>query len=181
MIAQSSSVIAAALSPGEQLLWSGRPRGGLRLQSSDVYMIPLSALWAGFAFFWEYMVVTGGAPLFFWVWGIPFVAAGLYILVGRFFYDAALRANTYYGLTDQRAIIVSTLFGNRQVTVPLKQMGGIDLSVTADRSGTITFGTPLPAYATFARSGRAAPPAFVMIEDVRDVYDKILAAQQAAA
>ena len=182
MIAQSSSVISSALAPGEQLLWTGRPRAGLVLQTSDIYMIPMSALWAGFAFFWEYMVVRYGAPVFAQIWGVPFVVAGLYILVGRFFYDAALRGNTYYGLTDKRVIIVTTLFGNRQVTVPLDQMGDVDLSVSGDRSGTITFGTPLSAYASFfGRANRAAPPALTMIDGVKDVYDKILAAQQAAA
>lgn len=182
MIAQSSSVISSALAPGEQLLWTGRPRAGLLLQISDIYMIPLSALWAGFAFFWEYMAVRGGAPFFFELWGVPFVAIGLYILVGRFFYDAASRGSTTYGLTSKRVIIITTLFGNRQVTVPLDQMSDVNLSVNGDRSGTITFGTPLPAYASvFGRANRAAPPALTMIEDVQNVYDMIIAAQQAAA
>ena len=182
MIAQSSSVISSALAPGEQLLWSGQPRSGLRLQASDAVVIPFSAMWAGFAFFWEYEVVNGGAPFFFELWGVPFVAVGIYMLVGRFFYDSFLRANTYYGLTDQRVIIVTNLFGNRETALPLRLMNNIDLAVSGDRSGTITFGTPLPGLASmFGRANRAAPPALTMIEDVKDVYDKILAAQRAAA
>ena len=181
MIAQSSSLIDAALAPGEQLLWSGRPRSGLSFESTDLLTVPFSLMWGGFAIFWEYMAIHGGAPFFFALWGVPFVGVGLYMIFGRFFYDALSRANTWYGLTDKRVIIITNLFGNSQKTVPLAQTGAINLSVNGDRSGTITFGTPLPLYSPFMRTYRAGPPAFRMIENVKDVYDKILAAQQAAA
>jgi hypothetical protein len=57
------------LGTGETLRWSGHPRQGVMLRSADVFMIPFSILWAGFAFFWEASVLRGGAPVFFALWG----------------------------------------------------------------------------------------------------------------
>ena len=52
------------------------------LQPTDAALIPFSLLWGGFAFYWEYEVVTTRQ---FWVlqlWGIPFVLVGLYLVEG---------------------------------------------------------------------------------------------------
>jgi hypothetical protein len=55
------------------------------LRRADALFIPFSLMWAGFAFFWETMAIRGGAPFFFWLWGIPFILIGVWITVGRFF------------------------------------------------------------------------------------------------
>jgi hypothetical protein len=54
--------IAQALDSGESLIWSGAPRKGLVLRSSDAYMIPFSLLWGGFAVFWEVGAVRTNGP-----------------------------------------------------------------------------------------------------------------------
>lgn len=183
MIAQSSSVITNALTSGEQLLWSGQPRGGLRLLPSDILAIPFSIMWAGFAFFWEWTVVNSGAPLFFRLWGIPFVLVGIYILVGRFWYDALMRDSTWYGLTNERVIIVTTLFGQNRKSLALSEMPDITLSLNGDRSGTITFGEPPPWYSVGGSFFRRTPaaPSLDTIKEAQDVYELIRTAQRAAA
>jgi Bacterial PH domain len=178
--------LSAWLTAGERLLWSGRPRGGIRLQASDALLIPFSLFWGGFAIFWETMVLRSNAPLFFALWGVPFVLAGLYIIAGRFVVDAFGRGKTLYGLTDRRIVIVSGLF-NRQVhSLPLRTLPEITLSERPDRSGTITFGVPpYPMAGIFGRhvvqnwpgSRQFVPPAFLMIENARYVYDLIQQAQ----
>jgi hypothetical protein len=171
------------LGPHEDLLWSGRPRGGIRFRAQDLFLIPFSLLWAGFAVFWEAMVLIAGAPLFFALWGIPFILVGAYITVGRFVHDALRRRRTAYGLTDRRVLIVTNIFGRRATSLDLATLGEITITEKADRSGTITFG-PTSWFAAQGMgwsSGRGAgtAPSFETIEDVRSVFDQIQAAQRA--
>src|SRR5512145_2674932 len=90
------------LSSDAKLIWTGKPKTGIVFRGSDAFLIPFSLLWGGFAVFWETNVIATGAPFFFKLWGIPFVLVGLYLTVGRFFFDAKKRANTIYGLTSDR-------------------------------------------------------------------------------
>jgi hypothetical protein len=98
--------------PGESLLWTGQPCQTVIFHPSDWYAIPFSFMWGGFAIFWEYMVTGGfglhGAPSFFAVWGIPFILIGQYMIWGRFLYTAWRKSVTFYGLTNQRVLVLNT-------------------------------------------------------------------------
>jgi hypothetical protein len=169
----------------ERLLWSGMPQQGLRFRSSDWLAVPFSLMWGGFAIFWEYSVSTArNAPVFMVLWGIPFVLVGLHIIVGRFFADAYQRSRTFYGVTDQRVIIIDGLFNRQVKSLPLPTLSDISLSERSNGSGTITFGPSATPYGVFGRTwpgmGRRMAPAFDPIDDARRVYTLIRDAQHSA-
>lgn len=139
-------------------------------------MIPFSLMWGGFAMFWEFSVVTSGAPLFAMFWGIPFVLVGLYIIFGRFFVDMEQRSRTYYALTNERVIIVSGLFNQSVKTLKLRQLTEINITNRSNNKGTITFGTSHPMswmYISGFPSKYPVAPSFEMIDNARMVYQKI--------
>lgn len=165
--------VAPMLDAGEQLVWAGRPLQGVRLTAGDALLIPFSIVWAGFAFFWEAMVIAKGAPFFFRLWGIPFVLMGLYILIGRFFYDAYLRARTFYALSDRRALIVSTGRTRQLVSVSLAQPT-ISLVEHAKGHGAVVFGIDSSARArpsfTWSVNRPGMAPRFDLVPNAREVY-----------
>jgi hypothetical protein len=175
--------IQAELGRDERLLWSGRPRQGIVLRPLDALFIPFSLLWGGFALFWEGAAIISGAPFFFSLWGIPFVLVGLYMIFGRFIVDARQRANTLYGVTDERIIILSGLLSRNVKSLNLRTLTDVSMDQRANGSGTITFGpaSPLGSWGATGMSGFSRvpmPPSFEMIPDVRRVYEIIRDAQR---
>jgi hypothetical protein len=179
------SEIGQHLGSGERLLWSGRPQQGLRLQASDSYLIPFSLLWCGFAIFWESNVSHSKAPIFFQLWGIPFVLLGLYLVFGRFFVDAKIRAGTEYALTNERILILSGWRRRRTRTVLLRSLGEIDLSEQTNGRGTIVLGPQNGRDARlppgWPRGSGAVAPTLDSIENVKTVYELIRRAQRELA
>ena len=175
---EDRSIIDKELKSDESLLWSGKPRQGIQLHSSDAFLIPFSLLWGGFAFFWEYSVWKSGGPSFFLLFGIPFVLVGIYFIIGRFFYDATVRKNTFYGVTSERVIIVSGYFQRKVRSINVKSLDEISISEKRDHSGTITLGQTPPFYAWMQTGwpgmGKQAVPQLEMIPNARSVYNLIV-------
>jgi len=180
MSMEVQKILGAELESGERLLWSGMPQQGLVLQASDAFMIPFSLMWGGFAVFWEYSVVTAtNAPLIMQLWGIPFVLVGLYMIVGRFFADSYRRAHTYYGLTEERALIVSGVFSRQVRAIGLPGLSEVAMDERSNGRGNIRFGpAPYGPYgawgnSSWPNSASRMAPTFELIERVRQVYDLI--------
>ena len=176
-------VLSSQLGRSEKLLWSGRPRQGVFFRARDTFLIPFSLLWGGFAIFWEYGVVTSDAPFFFRLWGVPFVLVGLYLIIGRFFVEANLRSKTYYGLTNERVIIISGMLSRNVKSLQLRSLSDVSLSEGAGGIGTVTFGPTAPAWTTggaWPGASKTMSPAFDSIVGAREVFERITLAQKEA-
>jgi hypothetical protein len=192
MFQSAETVLNPQLDSGERLLWSGQPRGGIRLRRQDALLIPFSLLWGGFAIFWECMALTattkapGPVAVVFPLFGLPFVGVGLYLIFGRFFVDAKVRAGTFYGVTNERIIIIKGLFSQQTKSLQLRTLTDVSLTQRPDGSGTISFG-PAPWMGGFfpagswPGAGRYAPPSFDLIDGAKGVYDTIRSAQKSTS
>jgi len=129
-------------------------------------------------------VFQTGAPFFFRLWGVPFVAAGLYLTAGRFFYDAYRRAGTTYAVTNRRVILLSGVFYRNTRSLNLSGLDEVTVSQRRDGSGDIALGSP-PLFAyRYVPSGwpgaSAQPPMLEALPNAREVYDIIREAQRRA-
>ncbi|HXI21259.1 MAG TPA: PH domain-containing protein [Gemmatimonadales bacterium] len=171
------------LESGERFLWTGQPEPGLRFQAADLFLVPFSLFWGGFAVFWEYSVIQARAPLVFRLFGVPFVLLGLYLVVGRFFTDARRRARTFYALTDRRVIIRRDGLGAELRSLPLRGMTEVTVRDGPDGSGTILLGPSNPLYGRLAGAGwpgvsRGWAPQLECIPEVKRVYAMLRDAQE---
>lgn len=135
----SMRIIEPHLDDDEELVWAAQPRQGIMLTSADLYLIPFSILWGGFAIFWEVSVLSAGISLFA-IFGVPFVLIGLYLMIGRFFVAARRRAQTHYGITNKRVLVVRGKNSEELQSKELSSIGELNLKVRSDGSGTIDFG-----------------------------------------
>ncbi|MDT3737717.1 MAG: PH domain-containing protein [Denitratisoma sp.] len=179
--------IKTQLSTGESVLWSGQPRQGIILRGTDAFMIPFSLLWGGFAIFWELSVINSNAPAFFVLFGIPFVLIGIYLIIGRFFFEAKRRARTYYAVTNERVLIVSGLFGRKVQSLNLRTLSDLSLSETKGDEGTIAFGGGSPfgsmfgGFSGWPGMGAYLGPRFELVANAKTIFETIRGAQRAAA
>lgn len=168
---------------GERLLWTGQPKQGLTLSARDGFLIPFSLLWGGFAIFWNIAVWTFPASssdepdLFFKLFGLPFLIVGIYLIIGRFFHDAAIRKKTFYGVSDQRVLVVR---GSRITSLDIDRLPRLEFSENRDGSGTIAFeATNLASWGAGMNGlswwlpASASATQFFHIDRPRHVYDLI--------
>lgn len=189
----TSELFNGRLLPGERIAWSGQPQQGLLLTARDIFLIPFSLMWCGFAIFWTFMVTSAsvseanaaaevnGAGGFFVLWGLMFVAIGLYFVVGRFIVDAWVRRGLHYAVTDQRILIARGAPFGRFTALNIGKLPDIDLSERGNGRGTIRFGQPaaMRGYRGMSLWSVALDPTpqFLGIEDARRVFDLIQRAQ----
>jgi hypothetical protein len=169
------------LAPNESVRWSGRPAQGVAFRQSDMLFVPFSLIWCGFVIFWESLAVTSGEA-FMMIWGVPFIAVGLYMVAGRFFYEAFVRSRTYYALTQNNALVLGGFDGKKLTTVDLKALQELHLKQRNDGRGTIVFGPDTMSFGPFAnRHAAPASPEFFSIEGAANVYAQVQQQRRAAA
>ncbi|HJW15029.1 MAG TPA: PH domain-containing protein [Thermoanaerobaculia bacterium] len=176
--------ISNELDAGERILWAGAPPQGLFVRGHDAFLIPVSLLWGGFVVFWVAMAVSHNTPAFFWLWGVPFLAAAFYMVAGRFMVDASQRSRTAYGVTDRRIVIISGIFSRTLKSLPLRAMSDLTIRARPNGTGTIVFGPMHPMMHMYGTGwpglGNVAVPMFDSIPRAKEVYATIRQAQERA-
>ena len=130
--AAHSESIASMLTPGEKLLWSGKPKKSVFILENVFQMLPFALIWLAFdAFFIVMMVKTSGSmPEGMWLFLIPFFA--LHLLPVWLWLSKVLTANkryknTEYCITDKRVIIKSGFIGMQVNSLMMKDIANVDM------------------------------------------------------
>jgi hypothetical protein len=178
MLGNASAMFAPLLEPDERLIWSGQPRGGIRFELSDIFVIPFSLLWASLAFGFGFAAWQPGGPIFIKLWSLPFIGVGIYIVAGRFVYDALLRKNTHYALTDRRAIILTDFLFRKLQSIDVVSFDPLTIEVGRSGVGKISFGVvPDTNTSIFSRglfnNNQNPPPSFSALDNAQSVYELI--------
>ena len=184
---QASQPFQPYLFQGERVLWSGQPMQGIAFNRSDIIAIPFSLMWGGFAIFWNVGVWTSfpndgtADDWFFKLWGLPFLAVGLYLIAGRFFYDAWVRKRSLYAVTNERVLILRSSGSSKLTSRDIQLLPMLEITEGRDGTGTITFDSNDVGYSMFGWSrsfGAWAPSTttnaqFFRIDNPRRVYELI--------
>jgi hypothetical protein len=151
---EPAAVVREHLRPGERLLWTGQPRQGLRWSGAEAVSIGAGI---GMA-----TLISGG--------GLAAVAApiGVAVLIGRLLVDAHVRRRTYYALSSERALMVTTFRGRRVQSVSFQSLTAFlnRLAQAPNVGGRI--------------SQEADLPICEQVEDMRPVIESLVNGEPAA-
>jgi hypothetical protein len=185
-VASESEAFKGRLLPNERVVWSGRPYGGLLFSARDLFLIPFSVLWLGFAIVWTLTAWRSGDAGFD-LFGLVFVTFGLVVMVGRFPVDAWLRQGMTYAATNQRVLILKRRPNADFTALSLDRLHEVRISERGDGSGTVRFG-PEQALFAFGRTGFSLwvpsldpTPQFIAIADAKRVFDTVQRSAQTTA
>lgn len=158
--AEEFSFVTPYLQSGEYILWRGRPAKGNVFSGRDMVMIPFSLVWLAFCIFWEWTAIKSGSSVFMMLWGLPFIAVGLYMLFGGFIRRAHLRDKTFYVITNQKIIVKSGRNINMYDGAELPPM---QIKLHKNGNGTILF-----ADEVYTRRGRMHAT-YCALENLTDI------------
>lgn len=176
----------AELAHDELVLWKGAPASGLQFRAQDLFVVPFSLFWVFVVSVVFVSILMGQAtnvdPMTYLILPI-FIIVGLYMLVGRFYFDIISRKKTNYVLTNRRAIINQGVFRRSLQSINLSSISQITYREGTKGRATIEFGSG-SMFGMLPRSWPGASqflaPAFDVIEDGKRVYELVLSAQRDA-
>lgn len=181
------------LAEGETILWQGRPAGGIvwaDLLSPETAIGMIFTLFSSFWLSGVYWMTdgfsTGGPVVFlFPLVGGVFLCIGLFLLVGRLFWEAYLRGVTWYTLTNKAAYVATARFGKRR----LKRYDAADMtspSLDDAQPGSVWFAREIRSHTTRPKGRmrrtrhQTVKIGFRRIPDARRVYRLLIEHTEAA-
>jgi hypothetical protein len=134
---QISTAFRPYLTPGERVVWTGRPASGLLLTGNDWLLAPFSLVWSVVAFYAVGAIFLAAPTIASVFFGTVFGLAALFFVAGRFVIDAWVRSRTLYALTTSRALEIRAAVHPKLMTAPIG--GSVILRKGRGGRGTLTF------------------------------------------
>lgn len=177
-------VILQELDENEEVLWSGQPNPNVYFAKGDLFLVPFTLLWCGFAFVGTYNALVRGTLSLFAIMPVFFCIIGLYITVGRFIVKKIRKMRTGYVITNKRAFEIIVTRNRKTKEIYFSQMPGLNSTVNRKKRGSITFSNANFFQDFYANTGmdfgmtqQSGFPAFYDVDDV-DVPIRILKQQR---
>ena len=172
------------LNPDEKLLWRGKPKQGLVIRDRDLILIPVSLIISGFAGFIFWLAFNSSDSLVLKGIAVALLLVAINLLLLRFVRDALKRKGTEYFITNQRVI---KLFGRKQSqlkTLPIKNLGMIELIGDESRFSYISFGNNNSLFTWLFGNFRSTENTIAgleLIEDGERIFELLKALQSGNA
>lgn len=163
--------------PGENVLWSGKPKKGAFILNSVLSMLPIALLWGAIDGFIISTVMKSGMPAQMYGFLIPFFAIHLFpvwIWLSNVLTASKRWQNTNYYVTDKRIVMQSGFVNMNYQTIYYKDIKNVNLRVgIIDRMlgvGDVTI--DLGAYVA-GDNVRRVSHTFFDIENPQEVYSRL--------
>lgn len=159
------------LDPGERILWQGRPEARVDFSRETLRQAAFGLPFLVFGISWMTLTwpAVREAPLpglLFPLIGLGITVSGLWQLIGAFLWDAYVRRQSWYTLTDRRAFIATDVLGRKTL-----RDWPVDAETLLDYDGgmpgTIWFAEDGPQARGMRRRRRVG---FEMLPDARQVH-----------
>jgi len=165
------------LSPGERILWQGRPDGRLTFRGHSLGLMFMGAVFSAVALLFMAIGIAAG-DLVFTLFPVIHLSVGLGLMFGMPVYGAYARRNTWYTLTDRRAII-ATDFWPKGRDMALHDIGPDSPLRLIDRPFP---GVHFAMHHHRTKTGtRVVPFGFDRITDAKQVFDLMQLIKQGKA
>lgn len=127
----------------EILIWAGQPQKGIVFEISDVFKTMFIIVFFAFTYF-AIKLLAGISLIIAIPIGIVFITGGILLGIGRFIIDAELRKKTFYGLTNKRIIINSSITHKKIQAVYFSSKPKIEFLPNHNGVSTIDIGITEP-------------------------------------
>lgn len=138
--------LQAELTPGEQILWSGKPNPKVIFHKDDWFAIPFSFVWVSGTLYPHGGILREflqpATDLFGIAFASIFLVVGQYMLWGRFLYAAWRKSKVLYAVTRERVFVLSGPPFPHTIQSAIGDIPIIHQKIRTDRIGSLQFGDP---------------------------------------
>ncbi len=154
----------------EEILWKGKPAETKKRSAESALTGCFGIFWLGFSIFWTIGVGVASGGIM-GIFGLPFVAFGIYLVFGRPVHEKKMRKNTYYMITDKK---IMKSYKGRVETIDGRNLPHMTIDGYGDGIGTVYFGERTVYYRNGkTRTGYAGGYFHLENIPVRDVQEAI--------